>query len=72
KKFHVNGKNLGTRLTLTKQVIGQRNSRLQLKSDRGAESLCIMLSCTETWKLRKLNVWEELRRAIGPSAASDI
>ncbi|MDE0525672.1 MAG: transposase, partial [Thaumarchaeota archaeon] len=55
-----------------KQVIGQRNSRLQLKSDRGAESLCIMLSCTETWKLRKLNVWEELRRAIGPSAASDI
>ena len=50
----------------------QRNSRIQLKSDGGAESLCVMPGCIETWKLRKLNVWEELRRAVGPSAASNI
>ena len=49
-----------------KPVIGQRNSHLQLKSDKGAENLCVMLSCVETWKLRGLNVWEELCKIIGP------
>ena len=54
-----------------KPVIGQRNNRRQLKSDSGADSLCIMLSVTETWKLRKLNVWDKLREIIGPPAASN-
>ena len=52
--------------------MGQRNSRIQLRSDGGAEGPCVMPGCIETWKLRKLNVWEELRRAVGPSAASNI
>ena len=54
-----------------KPVIAQRRSRLQLKSDKGADRLCIMLTCFETWKLRKFNVWEELRKVIGPHAASN-
>ncbi|MXY60674.1 MAG: transposase [Cenarchaeum sp. SB0665_bin_23] len=54
-----------------RKMIGHRNSRIQLKSDRGAENFCIMLSCVETWKLRKLNVWDELCRVIGPAPASD-
>ncbi len=35
-----------------KPVTSQRNSRLQLKSDKGAENLCVIFSCVETWNLR--------------------
>ncbi len=49
-----------------KPVIGQRNSHLQLKSGKGAENLWVIFSCVETWKLRGLNVWEELCKTIGP------
>ena len=54
------------------KVIGQRKSRRQLKSDAGAETLCILLSCFETWKLRKLNVWDELRKVLSPASAANI
>ena len=51
-----------------KPVTSQRNSRLQLKSDKGAENPCVIFSCVEAWKLRGLkNVWDELCKIIGPS-----
>ena len=52
-----------------KPVIGQKNGWVQLRNDVGAECPRIMPGCTGTWKPRRLNVWDELRRAIGPSAA---
>ena len=47
-----------------RKVISHRNSRIQLKSDRGAETLCTILTCVESWKLQKLNVWEQLCKHI--------
>lgn len=49
-----------------RKVIGHRNNRIQIKSQSGADTLCTILTCTETWKLRKQNVWEQLLKHIAP------